>query len=314
MIGIYQANLNALDKHASDVKAQGKQAELDVENNPTNQAAAAKGAGLKKGAEEKAAFPYQLQLAQQKAAQKADTTNLDSVAYDPNYQNPDGTRGANVVMSKDDAKAKGLQHYKADPSTINTVVAGMNDVQNKLNQLADVTNDRQKMAQVDPGQAAAMLAHGKGITFMAGAHANGMGAGVGIDTSRINEDLYSHDVMNANQATRDFVAAYVGAHEAITQLPRLQTFGKSNRMTEKQMEAAQNLLPQPGDREFASQKMQSLQGMIDPLRKQIPKMPGAEQIPSWLEQRQQRQQQPQAPTASLGSNLGQWVGGLQPTR
>src|SRR5438045_4853839 len=32
-----------------------------------------------------------------------------------------------------------------------------------------------------------------------------------------------------------------------------------------QMEAAINLLPQPGDREFAAQKMTSLQGMIDPL-------------------------------------------------
>jgi len=93
----------------------------------------------------------------------------------------------------------------------------------------------------------------------------------------------------------------------------LQTFGKSNRMTQQQMEAAQNLLPQPGDREFASQKMTSLQGMIDPLRKQIPHMPGAEQMPSWLEQRQQQQtQRAPAPAASFGSNLGQWVSGLQP--
>jgi len=54
-------------------------------------------------------------------------------------------------------------------------------------------------------------------------------------------------------------------------------------MTEKQMDAAVNLLPQPGDRECAAQKMTSLQGMIDPLRKQIPHMPGAESTPSWLE-------------------------------
>src|SRR5438045_9667532 len=66
-----------------------------------------------------------------------------------------------------------------------------------------------------------------------------------------------------------------------------------------QMEAAVNLLPQPGDREFAAQKMTSLQGMIDPLRKQIPHMPGAESTPSWLEQRRQRQ----TPTGG-GSNLG----------
>jgi hypothetical protein len=44
------------------------------------------------------------------------------------------------------------------PSAINTVVAGMKDVQNKRNQLTDVANNRRTMAQVDPGLAAAMLA------------------------------------------------------------------------------------------------------------------------------------------------------------
>ena len=67
------------------------------------------------------------------------------------------------------------------------------------------------------------------------------------------------------------------------------------------MEAAVNLLPHPGDGAMASQKMQSLQGMIDPLRKQIPHMPGAESIPSWIEQRQRQQ------TPSSGSNLGRMV-------
>jgi hypothetical protein len=100
----------------------------------------------------------------------------------------------------------------------------------------------------------------------------------------------------------------VGAHEAITQLPRLQTFGQSNRMTEKQMEAAVNLLPQPGDGTMASQKMTSLQGMIDPLRKQIPRMPGASVTPSWLETRQQQQRQ-QTQTRNGGSNLGRVVSG-----
>jgi hypothetical protein len=179
----------------------------------------------------------------------------------------------------------------------------MNDVQNKINQLADVANDPQRMGQVQPAVAAAMLAHGKGITLEFGAHGSSGSGGVGLDMSNVNEALYSRDVKKANQATRDFVAAFIGAHEAVTQLPRLQTFGKSNRMTESQMHAAQNLLPQPGDGEFASQKMTSLQGMIDPLRKQIPPLPGAETIPSWLEQRQQRQRQ----TPSGGSTLGRAV-------
>jgi hypothetical protein len=51
-----------------------------------------------------------------------------------------------------------------------------------------------------------------------------------------------------------------------------------------------------------------LEGMIDPLRKQIPHMPGAEQVPSLLEQRQQRQRQ----TPSGGSNLGRAVMGEDP--
>jgi hypothetical protein len=95
---------------------------------------------------------------------------------------------------------------------------------------------------------------------------------------------YDVQLKFANQATRDHVTAMGAAHEAITQLPRLQTFGQSSRMTQQQMEAAQNLLPAPGDdAPRARQKMQALQTTIDPLRKQVPHMPGAESMPSWLE-------------------------------
>ena len=55
---------------------------------------------------------------------------------------------------------------------------------------------------------------------------------------------------------------------------------------------------------MAGQKMTSLQGMIDSLRKQIPHMPGAESTPSWLEQRKQRASQ-----SVGGSNLGRAVTG-----
>jgi hypothetical protein len=144
MIGIYKANLNALDEHAESVRKTQKQGDLDLENSPanvqakantaaqveqakltvtnspSNQAAAAKGAGLKASAEQSA----------------KNLGILDSVAFDPNYQNPDGTKGANVVMSKEDASAKGLSFYKANPEKLNATVAGMNDVQTKLNQWA----------------------------------------------------------------------------------------------------------------------------------------------------------------------------------
>jgi hypothetical protein len=268
---ILQANLDALDEHKASVLDDASERDtaekIALQNNKTKNQIAVNAA---------------------KPQKAADNTELNAVAYDPNYQNADGTKGANVVMSKADAAAKGLSHYKADAGKINTVVAGMNDVQNKLNQLAEITTDPNRFSKVDPETAAAMLAYGKGIELNYGAK----GASIGMDTSRINEKLYKSAVASANQATRDYVTAMVAAHEAVTQLPRLQTFGQSNRMTEKQMEAAINLLPHPGDGEMASQKMHSLQGMLDPLRKQIPHMPGAETLPSWLEKRQQQRQTP----------------------
>ena len=159
-----QENQTALDAHQAGVFKQQQAQQLDT---------------LNKSEAIKAKYAEQKQdnAAGNKAA--GDTTELNAVAYDPNYQNADGTKGANVVMNKADAAAKNLTHYKADPSTINTVVAGMNDVQNKLNQLASVTTDPQRMGQVQAGLAAALLAHGKGLQL--DFH------GVGVDTSRVNE-------------------------------------------------------------------------------------------------------------------------------
>lgn len=198
-----------------------------------------------------------------------------------------------MLLDKATAQQRGLFNYKADPSVINANIAGFNDVQNKLNQLADIATDAERFSQIQPELAAAILSHGKGITL-------GI-SGTSIDTSRVNEALYREDVAKANQATKDYVTAMVAAHEAITQLPRLQTFGKSGRMTQQQMEAAQNMLPHPGDGAvLAAQKMQSLQTTIDPLRKQLPHMPGAELIPSWLE----RQSKPPAATHTYDPNTG----------
>jgi len=220
---------------------------------------------------------------QQQAALKG--ANQLVVAFDPAIQNPDGTKGGNVVIPQGQAQQRGLTNfYKADPATINSTVGGFNDVQQKINMLADVANDPNRMGQVQPELAAAMLAHGKGITLGA--------FGTSFDPSIINEGLYADDVRSANQATRDYVAAMGAAHEAMTQLPRLQTFGKSSRMTQQQMEAAQNLLPQPGDAAnpaYAQQKMDALQTTLDPLRKQLPRMQGADLIPSWKELRRNQQ-------------------------
>jgi hypothetical protein len=290
--------LDALDGIIAKQKAQ-----LKADNDAQDLATSKKTAQAKDLLNAKTAATEEINAS--KPQKSSDTTELNSVAFDPNFQNPDGTKGGNVVMSKADAAAKGLTHYKADPSAVNSLVAGFNDVQNKLNMLADVVNDPSRMGQVIPGTAAAMLAHGKGI----GADFHG----IGVDTSRINEKLYADDVKTANQATKDYVTAVIGAHEAITQLPRLQTFGKSSRMTQQQMEAAVNLLPQAGDGTMAPAKMLALQQMLDPLRRQVPHMTGAEQIPSWLEQRQQKQQQQAAPSTlgnAAGGNLVNFVKGL----
>jgi hypothetical protein len=90
---------------------------------------------------------------------------------------------------------------RSTPSQLNSLVAGFNDVQNKLNMLADVANDPERMGAVQPGVAAAMLAHGKGIEIGA--------LGTKADMSRINEALYSDDVKSANQAPKDYVTAMV---------------------------------------------------------------------------------------------------------
>lgn len=222
----------------------------------------------------------------QRAAITAAGQNV--VAWDPDYQNTDGSKGANVVLDKATAQQRGFFSYKADPSTINSTVAGFNDVQTKLNQLADVVNDKNVMTKVQPGAAAAIIAHDKGVSLTMSGHGGGASGGIGVDTSRFNEWNYNAAVKEATPETLQFVNAFNGAHEAITQLPRLQTFGKSSRMTETQLTAALNLLPQPGDTpSFAQDKMHSLQTMVDPLRRQLPHMPGAELIPSWLEKRAQ---------------------------
>lgn len=156
-------------------------------------------------ADENRKFKQQKELLQQRGDQasdladaKATTQRANSygnnvVAFDPEYQNPDGSKGANVVLDKGTAQQRGLFSYKADPSTINANIAGMNDVQTKLNQLAEVANDKSRMSQVQPELAAAILEHGKGIKI-------GI-AGTELDTSRVNEGLYKEDVNSANQAT-----------------------------------------------------------------------------------------------------------------
>jgi hypothetical protein len=282
-IGHLKENQKALDDHQASVFKQQQAQQLDT---------------LNKSEAIKAKYKEQEQDNAAGNKPAGDTTELNAVAFDPNYQNADGTKGANVVMSKADAAAKGLQHYKADANKLNATIAGFNDVQTKINALADVANDPKRMGAVQGPTAAVLLKQGFGLELGA--------FGTHVDMSNINTASYEAQLKFANQATRDYVVAMGAAHEAITQLPRLQTFGQSSRMTQQQMEAAQKMLPAPGDDAgMAAQKMQALQTTIDPLRKQVPHMQGAETTPSWLEKRQQQQRQ----TPSGGSKLSQVVTG-----
>ena len=55
-------------------------------------------------------------------------------------------------------------------------------------------------------------------------------------------------------------------------------------MSQTQLEAALNMLPKPGDDVGLSrQKMDQVQTVLDPLRKQLPTMPGASLIPTFRE-------------------------------
>jgi hypothetical protein len=234
--------------------------------------------------------------------------DIDVVAYDPNYQNADGTKGASIVTTRAEARQNKLQlPHKVDPSGVASLVAQFNDVQTKINQLADVANNPGVMGKVNVKLAGQMLKAGSGIEIGAGVG----GVGFKVDTSGINANLYANQLEQANPETRAYVTAMTAAHEAITQLPRLQTYGKSSRMTQQQMEAAQRMLPMPGvDPDMAQRQMMSLQTTLDPLRKGLPHMEGAELTPTWLE----RQGRSTQPNAQHSTSNGQQPMGTEPIK
>jgi hypothetical protein len=147
-------------------------------------------------------------------------------------------------------------------------IATVNDVQTKFNQLAAVVKDP-SFKDVQPGLAAALL---DSQGFAVSAH------GVHIPFERLNAGQYSENLASANPATRNFVVA--AAREAINTMGRVQSSGTSNRVVESQVQAAQRMLPIPGeDLSMASQKMDSVQQQIDPIERLVPRMPNAALIP-----------------------------------
>jgi hypothetical protein len=98
-LGIYKANLDALDKHAAGVKQQSKAAELAAETSPENIAGQAKLAGAKAKAE----YPYKAALQDNAASNKTSTKPQQSVVgFDPQSNE-------RVVVNANDPRATNLQ-------------------------------------------------------------------------------------------------------------------------------------------------------------------------------------------------------------
>jgi len=168
---------------------------------------------------------------------------------------------------------KGAFAYKIDPTLVNSNAARMDDVQNKINNLAEVVNSTD-MKNVNQALVGAALDKGTQLNF----------EGLHLDTGRLNAVLSAENIARMNEPTRNFIVALLGAHEAVTNLPGLQTFGKSNRFTEKQMEASQAMLPSAGDdANMARKKIIAFQGILDPLRRRIVTLPNQPLMPSFTE-------------------------------
>ena len=303
LIPAYQAQIDSLSKNggATDYQIGTLKNTLAIlkaneqNHSDTEDAVAAKATKQKAaqaGAVANAELPAKQALQDNAAAdkpQKIDNTSV--VAFDPDAPGLNGSRGANVVMPKAQADAKGLYSYKANPEKLNGIVAGVNDVQTKINALADASAD---MSQVDPSVASTLSGNGIGLEW------HGVGLGSLADIANSQGRVLANKGMN--DATRNYIVALAGAHEAITQLPRLQTMGASSRVTQTQMEQAAKMLPVPGDdSDMANAKLQGLQNTIDPIRKQIPSMPGASMVPSFRENAgsnwSRAQRLPQTPAA-----------------
>jgi hypothetical protein len=316
LIPAYQSQIDSLQKNgrATDYQLGTLKNTLAIlqaneqHHSDTEDAVAAKAtanAAAKAGAVANAELPAKEAEQKNASVLKAANAKIDNtsvVAFDPDAPGLNGSKGANVVLPKAQADAKGLASYKANPEKINGIIAGVNDVQTKINALADASAD---MSEVDPSVSATMSGNGIGLEW------HGVGLGSLADIANSQGRVLANKGMN--DATRNYIVALAGAHEAITQLPRLQTMGASSRVTEAQMQQAAKMLPTPGDNsDMANAKLIGLQNTIDPIRKQIPQMPGASMVPSFRENggsnwsRAQRLQQSSAgktPTQA-GSNTG----------
>jgi hypothetical protein len=315
MIGIYKANLDALDKHANDLKAQGKQAELDVENNPANQAAAAKGAGLKKGAEEKAAFPYQLELAKEKAANAGAGKPGSVVGFDPQSNQ-------RVVVNSNDPKAGSLQQSaKVTPQQLDQWGTSQNQFANV--QLAVSRYDQAARTFAQSGKPGDIVGINSALNQSGigdikigewGVKVPGFSSLAEASSRVANSQAFK----SLSPAGQDLVDKYFRMMSSIPEYQKAATgIGRTNK---EMLDLELKNIPDPTmPPSIISNRLGSFQEALSSNASRVPRIQG---VPHYQDVQQHYQpqaqqpqaQQPQAPSASLGSNLGSWVSGLQPSR
>ncbi len=254
-------------------------------------------AGMKKGAEAAAAEPFE--EAKEKRVNAAKTADEDRRAHAKDDQLViAGTPGSDEtqVMRKGDLPQGWMQYPLKDPEQLTATIRRTNDVQTKINSLADFVQ-KGGMAHIQPGLVGDAIAEVNN-EFKVGAF------GTELPMARMNSILKNENYKNLTQPSIDFIRAYGFAREAMTQLPALQSYGKSNRMNETQLKAALQLLPDErmaGNSKAAMDQMNALQDVFDPLRKLPSGLPGATLIPSFREANR-GQAQPAAPAAAPAAN------------
>lgn len=191
------------------------------------------------------------------------------VATDP------ATNKSQVMTRKDAEDNNFFVGSKADTLALQGISATADDVQGTVNRLAQFVNSP-AMAKVDPRQVATALGPDTMSVGAFGSH---------LSLAGVNAKLKNMSAADMNDSSRQYSVLVAQAHEAATQVPRLQTLGKVNRNSQQQMDAAVAMLPTPSDTQpLAQQKMNAFQDLIDPIITRIPSTPGVTIRPSWRSQ------------------------------
>jgi hypothetical protein len=168
----------------------------------------------------------------------------------------------------------------ASSSDPKNVSGGFDALQSAVNDLANFVKSP-AMLKVDPIQAAKLMGASAGSV---GGSAGPVGIHLPIPAG-FSGGIESGQLADANPETRKWVTLLNGAYEPASQLPRLQTYGQSSRMSPQQMQAAKDLLPHAtDDQAMALERLGIFQDRIDPYIQHIPNNGAAGVRKSWRAQ------------------------------